>query len=529
MRSLVMLVVLGTLFATPAAFALGTTSASLGDTVWLETINVNGIQDPGEPGIPNVIVTAKRYDAAGNLIYDQSKTTDANGYYLFPVLNPGTYTVSTNVTAYDPTYDLDGIATPNTTQAVLAAGQAKRDVDFGYKLPPVGSIGDYVWLDSDRDAEQDTDEFGIPNVTVSLLDSAGAVLATTTTDANGLYTFGGLKAGDYSVAVDYSTISPADLELSYDLDGIGTPNIAAASLGYGENRTDVDFGYKPLLLGSIGDYVWFDADGDAQQDAGEVGIPGVSVELYQDNTLVATTTTDGGGLYIFGCLKAGTYTVKVVASTLPSDLTIQTYDLDGLTTANEATASLAAGEDRRDVDFGYTKETDDRPYQTQTQGGWGGKPSGDNPGAMLHANFATVYPEGLRVGSNHWLQFDDPQEITDFLPQGGTAGTLINNYDPPKKRTEAGVFAGQVLALRLNVDFSAAGYTRSGLGSLVIQTGTFEGWSVDELLSFCEQVLGGNSDELQYSLSDLNDAATNVNENYVDGTTDKGYLAPATQ
>ncbi|MEN6645470.1 MAG: SdrD B-like domain-containing protein [Armatimonadia bacterium] len=636
MRRLVMLMVLVSLAVAPAVFALGT-AASLGDTVWLETVSVNGVQDAGEPGIPNVVVTAKRYDAAGNLVYRQTQTTNSSGYYLFPVLSAGTYTVSTNVTEYDPTYDLDGVVTPNTTQAVLATGQAKRDVDFGYKLPPVGSIGDYVWLDADRDTEQDAtesgipnvtvnllgadgavlattktdaagwytftglragaysvqvdystiapadlelsydldgigtaniaaaplaagenrtdldfgykpvllgsigdyvwldadrdteqdaDEYGIPNVTVSLLDSAGAVITTTTTDANGLYTFGGLKAGDYSVQVDYSTISPADLELSYDLDGIGTANIAAASLAAGENRTDVDFGYKPVLLGSIGDYVWYDANGDTQQDAGEVGLPDVSVELYQGSDLIGTTTTNAAGLYVFGCLKAGTYTVKIVASTLPSDLTIQTYDLDGVNTANQATASLAAGEDRRDVDFGYTKGTvDERPFTTYTQGGWGAKPNGNNPGVTLHANFDTVYPDGLRLGSNHWLQFDTAQEITDFLPQGGTAGTLINNYDPPKKRTEAGVFAGQVLALRLNVDFSAAGLTRTGIGSLVIQKGPLAGTSVSDFLGLCEQVLGGDSDDLEYSLADLNDAATSINENYDNGTTDNGFLA----
>ena len=178
------------------------------------------------------------------------------------------------------------------------------------------------------------------------------------------------------------------------------------------------------------------------------------------------------------------------------------------------------------MDFGYNKEvSDDRPFTTYTQGGWGAKPRGNNPGVLLHTNFDAVYPDGLVLGSNHWLRFDDPQEITDFLPQGGTAGTLINNYDPPKKRTEAGVFAGQVLALRLGVDFSSAGLTRVGLGALIIQEGPLAGMSVSSFLDLCEQVLGGNSDDLQYSVSELNDAATAINENYDNGTTDNGFLA----
>ena len=49
---------------------------------------------------------------------------------------------------------------------------------------------------------------------------------------------------------------------------------------------------------------------------------------------------------------AGEYTVEVDATTLPPDF-VATYDLDGLDTPHCASLALAAGEDRRDVDFGY--------------------------------------------------------------------------------------------------------------------------------------------------------------------------------
>ena len=42
-------------------------------------------------------------------------------------------------------------------------------------------------------------------VTVNLLDSSGAVVQTTTTDANGEFTFTGLAAGDYTVEVTLAT------------------------------------------------------------------------------------------------------------------------------------------------------------------------------------------------------------------------------------------------------------------------------------------------------------------------------------
>jgi uncharacterized repeat protein (TIGR01451 family) len=70
-------------------------------------------------------------------------------------------------------------------------------VDFGFWLP--ASLGDRVWLDVDRNGQQDAGEAGVAGVTVTLYDGSGAVIATTTTDANGNYSFTQLIPGTYSV------------------------------------------------------------------------------------------------------------------------------------------------------------------------------------------------------------------------------------------------------------------------------------------------------------------------------------------
>ncbi|MBT8198105.1 MAG: hypothetical protein KJO84_06345, partial [Acidimicrobiia bacterium] len=64
-------------------------------------------------------------------------------------------------------------------------------------------------------------------------------------------------------------------------------------------------------LGSIGDFVWLDSNGDGVQDAGEPGIPGVTVTLSGDAD--ATAVTDANGLYGFADLAAGEYTATVGA------------------------------------------------------------------------------------------------------------------------------------------------------------------------------------------------------------------------
>jgi len=65
--------------------------------------------------------------------------------------------------------------------------------------PQPAAIGDYVWIDQNKDGIQDEGEPGMPDVTVHLMDCYGQILATTTTDADGLYLFSDLMPGDYNI------------------------------------------------------------------------------------------------------------------------------------------------------------------------------------------------------------------------------------------------------------------------------------------------------------------------------------------
>jgi uncharacterized protein (DUF2141 family) len=179
--------------------------------------------------------------------------------------------------------------------------------------------------------------------------ATGNQLGQQVTGDNGSYLFSDLDAGNYRVTV---TPQPNWVR-TFDLDGIVTAHTAVASLTRGQNRVDVDFGYvfcPPAVLGSIGDRVWKDYDADGVQDSGEHGLVGWTVTLIRNGTVLSSQNTGANGSYLFNNLAAGTYTVQV---TRKSGYT-QTFDLDGLLTANVATATLGAGENRRDVDFGYT-------------------------------------------------------------------------------------------------------------------------------------------------------------------------------
>lgn len=76
--------------------------------------------------------------------------------------------------------------------------KSATDNDAEAELPvaPLVSVGDYVWLDRDRDGLQDAGEPPVPGVTVRLLSADGkTVLAETKTDENGFYSFTDLYPG----------------------------------------------------------------------------------------------------------------------------------------------------------------------------------------------------------------------------------------------------------------------------------------------------------------------------------------------
>lgn len=97
--------------------------------------------------------------------------------------------------------------------------------------------------------------------------------------------------------------------------------------------------------------MWVDADNDGVQDAGEPGLEGATVGLYDSTgtVLLASAITDENGNYAFGGLAAGTYVVKV---TPPAGMT-QTFDADGTGSAHQSTVTVTAGQIKLDQDFGY--------------------------------------------------------------------------------------------------------------------------------------------------------------------------------
>jgi LPXTG-site transpeptidase (sortase) family protein len=200
-----------------------TAAAVVQGVVWHD-IDGDGVIDAGETGIGGV--TVQLYDAGGTLI--GTTTTSSTpityggvtypvGTYLFTDLPPGNYTIIELQTGpilnWESTADADtpagtGVVIPDDYNEIavtgLTAGEVREDQDFGERY--AGLIQGFVYLDPNGDGSNTVPpgggDTGIQNVTISLYNSGGTLIATTTTDAAGYYQFPNLPDGTYSVIVD---------------------------------------------------------------------------------------------------------------------------------------------------------------------------------------------------------------------------------------------------------------------------------------------------------------------------------------
>ncbi len=161
---------------------------------------------------------------------------------------------------------------------------------------------------------------------------------------------------------------------------------------------------------------------------------------------------------------------------------------------------------------------------TFTQGGWGAEPKGNNPGAYLHANFASAFPNGVTIGSgSNKATFTTAAAVTAFLPAGGSASSFSGTYVDPAN-TNFSVFAGQLLAASLNVGFdsysASFGAGTNNLADMYCNFSNFYGVKVSDLLAEANLRISGIT--TTHTISQLNTALTKLNENYDNGTSDEG-------
>jgi uncharacterized repeat protein (TIGR01451 family) len=356
-------------------------TGAIAGLVWNDIV-ADSVQTPPEPPLANVEVqvygagldnTLRTMD---DLVY--TATTNASGGYTVANLAPDQYLIRLESLSlpvgFEPRNGYEITVT-------LGAGQVLPNENFPLGYLGKAQIGNYVWDDLDGDGDLAGDpgegEFvaGLDGVTLSLYlnpDNSGTfdpntdlLLAVTTTGddpTTGAVTETGwyrlLAAADgaltFWVVVDASNFLPGGALEGYvqTFPVLSNNTRAVVGLGLPGTDNDVDFAYVSTQ-GQIGDLVWYDTNGDGVRDPGEPGIPGVGLSLDLPGGGISNTTTSASGLYTFGNLLPGVYTVTVGSGLPPG--AVNTLGPDGK--LSPYTLTLLSGQAVTTANFGYDVAT----------------------------------------------------------------------------------------------------------------------------------------------------------------------------
>ncbi len=281
----------------------GVLTGTISGTKFLDA-NGNGARDAGEAGQGGVTITLSTCPAAPlcSGIVVGTTVTAADGTFSFTGIPFGGYALSETVPAgFVQTLPAGGTNLPVT---IDLAHPSATGLLFGNQ-PVLGTISGAKFNDANGNGVRDAGEAGMSGVTIQLKTPAGSLVASTTTDASGNFSFTGVAAGSYVV----SEIVPAGFVQTAP----AAPGTIAVTVTAGAPVTGLLFGNEAVAAGtgSISGTKFFDIDAN-----GVVNMPpdrpleGVTITLTDSlgNTQTAVSAADG--TFRFSNLPAGTYTLS---------------------------------------------------------------------------------------------------------------------------------------------------------------------------------------------------------------------------
>jgi len=143
---------------------------------------------------------------------------------------------------------------PGTT-ATFTVGCDEERCDIGAGYYPMGTIGDFVWLDDNQNGMREPGEPGVANVMVEAYSQTGVMVASANTDADGNYFLDYLQAQDVylkftppgSYAATGSNMAPDTMDSDID-NSNGPMTTKYYNIVPGEHIPNVDAG---LVFGAV--------------------------------------------------------------------------------------------------------------------------------------------------------------------------------------------------------------------------------------------------------------------------------------
>ncbi|WP_304036270.1 gliding motility-associated C-terminal domain-containing protein [Mesonia mobilis] len=261
--------------------------------------NGNGVQDSGEPDLPNIDV-----EIVNSFNISLVVETDANGNWslLVPEGN-----LTTTVDENDPDFPNGAVQTEGTnpTTYTVVVGADNSEID-GFNNPDLdsGELAGHLYYDTNGNGTQDTGEPNLPNVTVTITDAFGAIY-TLETDAN----------GDWVISVpEGNTTSEIDvLDVDFPIGAVQTEgtNPTITNVLANSNNQEIDgFTNTSLGVANIEGHLYYDINGNGTQDTGEPDLANIDVLI----------TDFLGGEQIASSNATGDWMVNVLPGEVVSDI-----------------------------------------------------------------------------------------------------------------------------------------------------------------------------------------------------------------
>jgi phage terminase large subunit-like protein len=297
------------------------------------TSPINNVYASGDAPITGATVTL-----TPNVTLGGPFGPDATGIISYTV-TPTTTAYTVGVTAPAAYFPSPGNTGTATAPAPLISGQTITPLPFGYYRN--GVISGTVWFDANVNGTFNTGEPTMAGVTVTLhldpdatVNGNEALIGTFTTGDNGIYQFTNITPTDvlttgtlyrvrFELPTGYAFTTQGALTTDNNSDANTTNGYTDRfSVGSNETVTYVDAGAVGNL--SLSGTAWEDTDADGTFDAGETGLPGVTLTLTvttsinSTNPTVVYTVTTGAGSpnFTFNQLPAGNYQLSVTAKPL---------------------------------------------------------------------------------------------------------------------------------------------------------------------------------------------------------------------
>lgn len=173
------------------------------------------------------------------------------------------------------------------------------------RTPTPINVGNFVWDDLDMDGRQDAVEPGLAGVTVQLWNATKTqLLDSAITNASGIYSLTAPTPGSYRVRM----VLPEASDFFTVMDGAGGDDTKDSDVNPGGvdqgftnvynfpsnliSITSIDAGivkYHPPTPTrtptpiNLGNFVWHDLNGNGNQDPGEPGVGGVTLQLWNSS------------------------------------------------------------------------------------------------------------------------------------------------------------------------------------------------------------------------------------------------------